>query len=236
MNYCFNKIYFALFCLLIFAVLLYQYYLISKYSNKNINPDHSLKYQADKKYIRDEIIDVLNKFGVKDSGIIENQRFFSDRNNRDVDNNIIINSPVREIDPVINYDYGKIFDPLVEPTRRIDRQYIPPAYIKQLIDFPSRGYPDNFNQFGILVKKNKKNKTDTDNNILRLFGRQEFPGSNRYEYYTAIVNGLDQIKIPLEIKQNELYDRDIIYIRELGCEYVVQLHKYDAPKYLPDIL
>ena len=71
---------------------------------------------------------------------------------------------------------------------------------------PTRGYPDNFQQLGILVIKDN---SSSDNKILRLFGRQEYPGSNRYEYYTAINSGHDQVKVPLDIKRGvELYDDD----------------------------
>jgi len=148
----------------------------------------------------------------------------------------------RPVDAVREYDYKKIGDPLEEPTRRVPRHWIPPTYFKYNTDIPTRGYPDNFSQFGILVKKERKkaktykNNEDTDNNVLRLYGRQEYPGSDKYEYYTAINSGYDQIKVPLDIKNRELYNDDIVYIRELGNEYKVKLHRYDAPKYYPDIL
>jgi hypothetical protein len=138
-------------------------------------------------------------------------------------------------DAIRDYDYSKLFDPLVEPTRRIPRYEIPSFHLKRLIDIPTRGYPDNFTQFGILIEEGKRNK-DNDNKILRLFGRNEFPGSNRYEYYTAINSGLDQIKIPVIVKQQELYDDDNVFIEELGKRYRVKLHHFDAPKYYPDLI
>jgi hypothetical protein len=138
-------------------------------------------------------------------------------------------------DAIRDYDYNKLYDPLTEPTRRIPRYEIPPVHLKRLLDIPTRGYPDNFTQFGILMEEGKRNK-DSDNKILRLFGRHEFPGSNRYEYYTAINSGLDQIKIPVIVKQQELYDDDDVYIEELGKRYRVRLHRFDAPKYYPDLI
>ena len=143
-------------------------------------------------------------------------------------------------DPVREYDYTKVYDIFEEPTRRVARHEIPSIYLKRHIDYPTRGYPDNFNQFGILVKINDKednkiNNTD-ENKILRLFGRQQYPGSRFYEYYTSICSGLDHIKIPLDIKREELYDGDIVNVRELGTKYKVQLHKFDAPRYYPDII
>lgn len=138
-------------------------------------------------------------------------------------------------DLVRQYDIRKAFDPLEEPTRRVARHEIHPLHLKRLIDFPTRGYPDNFTQIGILVKEGHSHK-NYDNKILRLFGRQEFPGSNRYEYYTSINSGNDSIKIPIDVRQQELYDDDVVFIKELKDKYRVNLHKYDAPKYYPDLI
>lgn len=139
-------------------------------------------------------------------------------------------------DPIRDYDYSKLYDPLTDPTRRVGRYEIPPYYLKQMIDIPTRGYPDSYSQFGVLVNKNKKNK-ETDNKILRLFGRQTYPGSSVYEYYIMINNGLDQIKLPLRTKRrNELYDGDKVFVPELGRDYTVNLHDFSYPRYYPDIL
>lgn len=137
-------------------------------------------------------------------------------------------------DIVREYDYNNLYDPLEQPTRRIPRYEIYPYYMKRQIDFPTRGYPDNFTQLGIIIRDNEK---QDDNKILRLFGRQEYPGSDVYEYYTLINSGNDQIKIPIHNRRRkELYTDDVIYIRELDSSYKVRLYKYTEPKYYPDIL
>lgn len=133
-------------------------------------------------------------------------------------------------DTVRQYDYNKMFDPLEEPARRVPRHELYPMYLKGLLDLPTRGYPDNFTQIGILIRQDDNNK---DNKILRLFSRQEYPGSSTYEYYTAINNGNDQIKIPLRVKHRELYEDDIVYVKEMDADYKVQLHRYDQPRYYP---
>ena len=161
------------------------------------------------------------------------------------------------VDILKQYDYHKAFDPLIDPTRRVPSYEIPPYYIKRSIDLPTRGYPDNFTQLGILIREPEKHynsfdssqnassenlnypkeNLDKDNRILRLFGRQEYPGSNKYEYYTAINSCPDQIKIPLNTKRKwELYDGDIVHVPELNESYRVKLYKYDAPKYYPDLI
>lgn len=140
-----------------------------------------------------------------------------------------------DYDAIREYDYNKIFDPLENPAKRIPRHEIPPYYFKRMIDIPTRGYPDNFTQFGTLILKNKNDKMN-QNAILKLFGRQEYPGSNTYEYYTMVNSGMDQIKIPIYGRRRELYSGDMIFIKELESKYEVNLYKYDQPKYYPDIL
>jgi len=146
---------------------------------------------------------------------------------------------VENIENIREYDYRKLTDPLVEPTRRIDIYSIPQMYMKNVIDIPSRGYPDSYTQFGILTSIDRLNEGEEllrQNGILKLYGRQTYPGSSFYEYYTALNSGLDQIKIPLDIKRDELYDGDIVNIKEIGGKYRVKLYRYDAPKYYPDLI
>jgi hypothetical protein len=139
------------------------------------------------------------------------------------------------IDPIRQYDYAKTYDPLEQPARRIGRYDIPPEYMKRMIDLPTRGYPDNFTQYGTLVKESDHDNNE-QNKVLRLFGRQTYPGSNTYEYYTMINSGLDQIKVPIETRKRELYDDDPVHVRELNEKYRVNLHQFDQPKYYPDVL
>jgi hypothetical protein len=168
-------------------------------------------------------------------------------NNPDIINNLSfnpINAPSSPAtypstnDIIKDYDYSKLNDDLVEPTRRVPRHEIHPRMMKQMIDLPTRGYPDNFIQMGTLIKDHDHlNENDNNNNIIRLFGRQEYPGSCRYEYYAMVNSGHDQIKIPINTRnRKELYDNDKLYIDELKNKYEIKLHKFDAPKYYPDII
>lgn len=143
---------------------------------------------------------------------------------------IIIENNEPIVDPIIVYDHNKIYDPLTSPTRRIPRHQIPPYPV--VFNVPTQGYPDNYTQIGLLVSKCQ---SKCDDKILRLFGRQEYPRSNKYEYYTMIPSGNDQIKIPIKTRKNELYDDDMVYVKELGRHYKVQLHDYDEYKYFPGV-
>lgn len=158
---------------------------------------------------------------------------------------VVINNPINDSLAIREYDYNKTYNPLENPARRVPSYELPPYYVKRLIDYPTRGYPDSYTQYGILKRITHKptgehdhhnNDTQGNNFIIRLFGRQEYPGSNRFEYYTMINNGLDQIKIPIYTKRQELYDGDEIFLKELDGKYIVSLYKYDEPKYYPDLL
>lgn len=138
----------------------------------------------------------------------------------------------KPVDIVKEYDRNKINDPLEEPTKRLPRHNMYPMYIKNLFGIRTRGEPDTFRQVGILIDET----TEGDNKILRLFGRQEYPSSNRYEYYTSINSGYDSIKVPLDLpKKQELYDDDTVMVNELNKEYKVKIYKYDQPRYYPSI-
>jgi len=153
-----------------------------------------------------------------------------------IEKRVLVPTPISEPRDIIrDYDYSKTYDPLSDPTRRVSRYDIPPGQIQRYLDIPTRGYPDTFQQLGILVKKGNPSK-NPENKIIRLFGRQEFPGSNRWEYYTMISTGNDQIKMPLDVKRGtELYDDDTINISQLNDDYRVELFKFDQPRYYPHL-
>ena len=178
-------------------------------------------------------IKIIKKENDNDTQNINNEVNFEEP--VEVEKEVIVINNEPETDPIREYDYRKVYDPLESPTRRVPRHVIPPVHIKQFIDIPTRGYPDNFKQIGLLIKQGDVSSGDNEK-ILRLFGRQEFPGSNKYEYYTSVSSGNEVIKVPIEIKGNkELYDDDIITVDILGSGYKVDLHDYDSPKYYPNI-
>lgn len=155
------------------------------------------------------------------------------------ENREIANIPSTYPDVIMKYDYSKINDPFIEPSRRVPRQDIQPIILKQMIDFPTRGYPDSYTQLGTLVRIDDncgKDDCNTDNKILRLFGRQIYPGSYTYEYYTITNSGNDQIKIPIDTRRKQLFEDDRIEIPELNRCYWVRLYEFDAPRYYPDII
>jgi len=116
------------------------------------------------------------------------------------------------------------------PERRIPEYAYPDREVKQMINIPSRGYPDNYQMLGLLLREN----TET---VYNLFGRQTFPGSNQYEYYAQGNMHNNNVKIPIQSKgQKELYDGDQVRIPgtdETRGTFKVQLYKLDVPRYNP---
>lgn len=132
-------------------------------------------------------------------------------------------------DPIKDRDYSKSYDPLEEPTKRVPRHGLPPIHLRPHFNISTRGPIDNYNQIGYLTNKNSK-----DNEIIRLFGREIYPGSNKWEYYTSLNSGNDSIKIPIDIKKNELYTDDTINI--LNNNYKVNIYKNEELRYNPYII
>jgi len=143
-------------------------------------------------------------------------------------NPIVSNPPVIPVDPVKEYDYKKLIDPLQEPTKRVDRYLLGPLEYRNMFNYPVRGYHDSPHWIGLLIN----NDDTTDNKIIKLFGRQKYPSSNQYEYYTIINMGMDKIKIHID-HTKELYDNDNVEIKELGKIYYVKLNKNDDYEYNP---
>ena len=138
---------------------------------------------------------------------------------------------VQKIKALRKRDVNSVENSFQPPERRLQRHNYPDRSVKKLINIPPRGYPDDYHNIGMLVRKN-------DEKVLKLFGRQKFPGSNQWEYYVIgnDPNGLNT-KIPLSIPGNkELYSNDTIAIPWLDQskgKFELKLFNYDAPRYNP---
>ena len=96
------------------------------------------------------------------------------------------------------------------------------------INVRTRGPEMNYQQQGILYKENNDGTNPTH---LTLYGRQTYPGSNKWEYLVGD-KSLDDVKIPLGEKKNEVQDGDDINVLGFG-EYKVKQYPNDELKYLP---
>ena len=166
-------------------------------------------YKFPKNNYEDTILDKLNKY------IIELKN-----------NNIILEKKL-ELKEKIVYESSN--------TQQLEK----PPERKYAINFPTRGYPDNYQLMGILLKDNIET-------AYNLYGRQKYSGSNQYEYYVHAVIHNNSIKLPLNINK-EIFDGQIINIidsahshqhnkpsaNEPNNIFKVKLYPYDIPRYIP---
>lgn len=144
----------------------------------------------------------------------------------------IINRPYVEKKIFLNKRDRKVVnDDFVPPERRDPEHVYPDREVKNIINIPSRGLPDNYQSVGVLVRRE-------DEKILQLFGRQKYMGSNQWEYY---VTGMDRYgfpnKMPIKVKgDKELFDKDKIeldWLDKSKGEFEVNLYNFDVPRYNP---
>ena len=128
-------------------------------------------------------------------------------------------------------DRQVINDDFVTPERRDSEHVYPDREVKNIINIPSRGLPDNYQSVGVLARIQ-------DEKILQLFGRQKYMGSTQWEYY---VTGMDRYgfpnKMPIKVKgDKELYDKDKIdldWLDKSKGNFEVNLYNFDVPRYNP---
>ena len=135
-------------------------------------------------------------------------------------------------DIFIERDRKVINNILVAPERRLPRHAYPPRHFREMINIPTRGYPDNYQQLGVLVRK-------SDEKLLKLFGRQTHPGSNQYEYYVVDSNSNSDNKVPLKSPSKELNDGDKIDLPWLDSsrgQFDIKIFDYNAPRYNPYVV
>lgn len=140
------------------------------------------------------------------------------------------------IDKLIDQrDKNAVLDPLTPPNRRLPRHVYPNHVKDYIFDQPTRGYPDNYHYYGNLIRRE-------DNKIVKLYGRQTYPGSNQYDYYGITSDGVGsaEVKIPIDIPNNkELYDKDTINIDFLDISkgsFILFMNDFDKPKYNPFVI
>ena len=130
-----------------------------------------------------------------------------------------------------NRDQQAVFNDFRAPERRDPEHAYPTREVKNMINLPTRGLPDNFHSVGVLVRKK-------DEKVLQLFGRQKYPGSNQWEYYVA---GADSYgypnKMPVGVRgDRELDDKqkiDLPWLDKSKGDFEVNLYNYDVPRYNP---
>jgi hypothetical protein len=138
----------------------------------------------------------------------------------DIDRKQFLNQRDREV----------LYNDFVGPERRQPEHAYPYKYVKNQINIPSRGLPDNYHLIGLLLRNNTES-------AFNLFGRQTFPGSDQWEYYVGGNLKDTAVKIPIQIRgSREIEDGQTIVVPGSDPSkgpYKVKLYKYDAPRYNP---
>jgi len=142
------------------------------------------------------------------------------------------------------YEAEKNIERIVNPILPPERSYVNTYGVP--INIPSRGPLQTYQQVGILYKENIENTdklpgNNNENNILPLFGRPTYTGSNRWNYYTSS-DKFQNYKLPINIDGrkctddtgcNELMNGDMISIPSYNGKFKVELYDFDRPRYIP---
>ena len=101
---------------------------------------------------------------------------------------------------------------------------------------PSQGYPEQFQQMGILTVEGGQ--------ILPLFGRRSGNRSDRYNYYTR-TDSYNPIQLPISYERRdcmddigcgELFGSENVRIDGMNVSAAVKVYKYGAPRYIPAVM
>ena len=114
------------------------------------------------------------------------------------------------------------------------------------INIETRESGGDFQQMGILYKNNitdedKAPGNNTDNNVLPLYGKPTYRGSNKFLYYTE-TDKLNPVKIPISVNSkdctddmgcDELSNDNSVNIPSYNGLFNVKIYKFNKPRYIP---
>jgi len=167
----------------------------------------------------------------------------NDKNNKNMDdkntnilikkNNIYVVPPSSHNSMLINKEHERLINPLLPPERSYNSTYSVP------VNIPTRGFTSNYQQVGVLSAE-----THQGLKMLPLFGRPQWKGANRWNFYTS-TDQYNSLKLPVYSKKrdcqdqigcDELYDGDSVNIPQYGdhTQFKVSMYKLDSPTYIPN--
>jgi hypothetical protein len=169
-----------------------------------------------------------NSDNIKDTS---NNNGLSSRNLLIKNNNIYVVPPSNNNSMIINKEYERLINPLLPPERSYNSNYSVP------INVPTRGFASSYQQVGVITSD-----TNQGSKILPLFGRQQWKGGNRWNFYTS-TDQYNSLKLPIYSKKrdcqdqngcDELYDGDDVVVPQYGENNIfkVTMYKLDSPTYL----
>ncbi len=123
-----------------------------------------------------------------------------------------------------------------------DLRGLPPVGGAVPINQQTRGYPDTFQQIGVLTAPGgTETSASPTRTVLPLFGRQAVTNRDRWNYYTR-TDGINPVQVPIQYKRRncdddlgceEIMDGESISVPVLGQSYVANVYRYATPRYIP---
>ena len=159
---------------LVIAGFIYAYFLCRNQQQEVSQKIHDLKQE-------------INNSEVSFEKPIQNNKFIDYHDTREITQ--INETPLYIVDKT----YERANNPFLAPLRSSPNQPTTSISLQGLgvpINIPTRGHTTNYQQVGILTGGDQ---------ILPLFGKLTFPGSNKWLYYTA-TDKFQMIKIPVQYK------------------------------------
>jgi len=123
------------------------------------------------------------------------------------------------------------------------RGFAPPPGVRAVpIQVPTQGYPEEYQQVGVLTAQGGSSTSASPNRtLLPLFGRRNATGRDRFNYYTR-TDGFNPIQVSLNYKNrqcdddngcDEIFSGDTVSVPQLGQTFVSTVYKYNVPRYIP---
>ena len=122
---------------------------------------------------------------------------------------------------------NRVQDKLEEPARDYQNSRGLPINIR------TRGRELPFQNMGFLYRdETDTNYNKDDVNRLMLFGRPQWSGSNKYDYYVTTPEN-NSIKIPIEDDNDELFDGETIQVTGFSGTFKIKLYEYKEYRFIP---
>jgi len=112
------------------------------------------------------------------------------------------------------------------------------------INVQTRGYPDTYQQIGLLTTAGGSATSATPNRtILPLFGRKLITNRDRWNYYTR-TDGMNPVQVPVQYKRrncdedigcDEIMEGDSVGVPIMGQSFIANVYRYSTPRYLPTV-
>ena len=223
---------------------MYLYY--NNYNNINENKSKKTEIIDNTNDIESsEDINNLNDINKQTIKLIDNTPIKGKTNiiysNNYEDNYFIEKPPLYQI----NKNLNRLINPLLPPERSNPYTTIFDPSISKLgtgigvpINISTRGDIVDYSQVGVLT-----NNSNNKNTILPLFGKQTYPGSNKWLYYTS-TDKYNSIKLPINFKNrncsndigcDEITENDELNVPAYNSNFKVTIYNIDKPRYIPYI-